>query len=97
MTALERRKKIKQVDEEEWTEVRSVINKDYEQAQKILIDKYFKKLLYQNLTPDVLKVADIIFARAWDDGKEIGLTEVEECFTELAEFVSAILTKSKEN
>jgi len=97
MTALERREKIRQVDEEEWKEVRSIIRKDYEQAQKILIDKYFKKLLYQDLTPDVLKVADIIFARAWDKGKDLGLPEVESCFTELVEFVSAILTKSKEN
>ena len=97
MTALERREKIRQVDEEEWKEVRSVIHKDYEQAQKILVDKYFKKILYQNLTPDVLKVADIIFDRAWDDGKEIGLTEVEACFIELVEFVSTILTKNKEN
>ena len=97
MTALERREKIRQVDEEEWKEVRSVIHKDYEQAKKILVDKYFKKLLYQNLTPDVLKVADIIFTRAWDEGEELGLPEVESCFTELVEFVSVILTKSKEN
>ena len=97
MTALERREKIRQVDEEEWKEVRSVIRKDYKQAQKILVDKYFKKLLYQDLTPDVLKVADLVFARAWDEGEEGGLTEVEDCFVELIKFVSAILTKSKEN
>jgi hypothetical protein len=100
LTVLERREKVSLMNKE-WEEVRSIIRNDYEQAQEILIDKYFKKFLYKDLTPDILKVADIIFAKAWDEGaegeEEGGLEEVEECFTELVKFASAILTKSKEN
>lgn len=81
----------------EWEEVRAILFKDYEQAQKIFVDKYFKKLLYQDLTPDILKIADLVFARAWDEGEERGLTEMEDCFVELIEFASALLNKSKES
>ena len=44
MTVLERKKNIELMNKE-WDEVKSIIYKNYEQARKIFIDKYFKKVL----------------------------------------------------
>lgn len=56
-------------------------------------EKKFVKDLYKKYGFVNNELNDIIYSKAYDDGRAYGWSEVELCFSDLAEFVKDILTK----